>query len=84
MTKLGYSDILNEYIVKGITQKVYADHIGRNTFGPYDVLTQLRKENSQMKKYEEAIIEIEKFEIMDVITVSVDEGNLGDNGTDIG
>ena len=56
-------------------------------FGWYDVLTQLRKENSQMKKYEEAIIEIEKFEIMDVITDSqgdIDMGDTGDNGTPIG
>ena len=41
-----------------------------------------------MKKYEEAIIEIEKFEIEDVITASsepeIDEGDLGGNGTDIG
>lgn len=41
-----------------------------------------------MKKYEEAIIEIEKFEIMDVITASgdpeIDEGDTGDNGTEIG
>lgn len=40
-----------------------------------------------MKKYEEAIIEIEKFEIMDVITDSqgdIDMGDTGDNGTPIG
>ena len=61
MTKPGYSDILNQYIVKSITYRVYTDHINCSAFGAYDVLTQLRKENSQMKKYEEAIIEIEKF-----------------------
>lgn len=32
-----------------------------------------------MKKYEEAIIEIEKFEIMDVITDSVEEPTNGDD-----
>ena len=32
-----------------------------------------------MKKYEEAIIEIEKFEIMDVITASGDPSNGEDD-----
>lgn len=38
-----------------------------------------------MKAFQEPVIELVKFEAMDVITSStVDEGNVGGNGTDIG
>ena len=37
-----------------------------------------------MKVFQEPAIELIKFEAADVITTSIDEGDLGGNGTDIG
>lgn len=37
-----------------------------------------------MRKFEEPVIELKKFNVEDVITASIDEGELGGNGTDIG
>lgn len=37
-----------------------------------------------MKKFETPVIEIEKFEITDVITASGCEGGIGENDTELG